>query len=110
MKLYVLLWVMASCCCDMASGNSKIAKFCAANPESIACGGKITHCETSHFTSSSLINGRVLSEDPEEDPQLVPEDAKVFEVIRNLLKEREEAAKDLNKKDQTEKDTHSGSE
>ncbi|XP_071826066.1 uncharacterized protein [Apostichopus japonicus] len=96
MKLYVLLWVMASCCCDMASGNSKIAKFCAANPESIACGG---------------INGRVLSEDPEEDPQLVPEDAKVFEVIRNLLKEREEAAKDLNKKDQTEKDTHSaGSE
>ncbi|XP_071826067.1 uncharacterized protein [Apostichopus japonicus] len=89
MKLYVLLWVMASCCCDMASGNSK-------NPESIACGG---------------INGRVLSEDPEEDPQLVPEDAKVFEVIRNLLKEREEAAKDLNKKDQTEKDTHSaGSE
>ncbi|XP_071826065.1 uncharacterized protein [Apostichopus japonicus] len=100
MKLYVLLWVMASCCCDMASGNSKIAKFCAANPESIACGGKITH-----------FNGRVLSEDPEEDPQLVPEDAKVFEVIRNLLKEREEAAKDLNKKDQTEKDTHSaGSE
>ncbi|PIK55535.1 hypothetical protein BSL78_07569 [Apostichopus japonicus] len=42
--------------------------------------------------------------DAENDRQWIPEDAKVFEVIRNLLEEREEEAKDLKKKDQTGSD------